>query len=316
MQTVREYVDRFTPLPMFLATLAIFALMASILPALHEPFDIHFGSHVQLAFWLIYPFFIIDCVLHLVIDSRSWQQRLLACFIPPLRLVGRDCQSGKSVWLPGLGWIERDDQLERRMERAFSGPMILVALLMIPLIGIEFLWPPLSKDSMMGTILTGGTRFVWLAFALEFTLMISVTKAQFRYCKEHWIDLVIILVPLAAGFRLLRLSRLGKLARLGQVAKAGRIYRLRGLALRSYRAIILLEVFQRIFPVRPERRLERLRQQLEEVELEAGTIRQQITKVEQQISDFDDSEDARPEMAGHPKSGTPSSRQRPEAKVN
>ena len=315
MQTVREYVDRFTPLPMFLATLAIFALMASILPALNESFDIHFSSRVQIAFWLIYPLFIIDCVLHLVIDSRSWRQRLLACFIPPLRLVGRDCQSGKSVWLPGLGWIERDDQLEGRMERALSGPMILVALLMIPLIGIEFFWPP-TDDSVMGSILTGGTRFVWLAFALEFTLMISVTKAHFRYCREHWIDLVIILVPLAAGFRLLRLSKLGKLARLGKVAKAGRIYRLRGLALRSYRAIILLEVFQRIFPVRPQRRLERLRQQLEEVELEAGTIRQQIAKVEQQINDFDDSEDARPKMAVHPKSGTPSSRQRPGVKVN
>ena len=59
---------------------------------------------------------------------------------------------------------------------------------------------------------------IWLAFAVEFVMMFSVSPKKFRYCRDHWVDLVIILAPLAGFLRLLRVARALRLSTVSRAA--------------------------------------------------------------------------------------------------
>ena len=74
-----------------------------------------------------------------------------------------------------------------------------------------------------------GKALVWTAFALEFVVMISVVDRKLRYCLQHWIDILVIVLPLIGFLRMLRLARLGRLNQLGRFT---RLYRFRGSVLR------------------------------------------------------------------------------------
>src|SRR5580704_16542878 len=68
-----------------------------------------------------------------------------------------------------------------------------------------------------------GEALIWTAFALEFLVMIAVVERKLKYCLKHWIDILVIVLPLVAFLRSLRLARL---ARLNQIGKFTRVYRL------------------------------------------------------------------------------------------
>ena len=82
-----------------------------------------------------------------------------------------------------------------------------------------------------------GEALIWTAFALEFTVMIAVVDRKLKYCWQHWIDILVIVLPLVAFLRSLRLARL---ARLHQIGKFTRLYRLRGSVVRAQRAIAVV----------------------------------------------------------------------------
>jgi hypothetical protein len=197
------------------------------------------------------------------------------------------------VWIPTLGWQKIARPLYRRLERFFSVPMIAVALLILPVLAIEHYWNHLlaqPRYRWLLALLDISTSIIWLAFATEFVIMVSVAKSKWKYCISHWVDLAIILLPLISFLRCLRALRVARLMRLQRVAKLtqalsnmGRLYRLRGLAFRAYRALLILELLERIWPMPPERRLERLREQLNLKEEELRELRRTIQALEQQV---------------------------------
>jgi voltage-gated potassium channel len=102
------------------------------------------------------------------------------------------------------------DERSRRIEQRFEWPMVIAALLVIPLLVIE------EGDfgepwDTIGVILNWGT---WLAFLVEAVVMVAVTPHPWEWVKRHPIDAaVVILTPPflpgnLAAVRLLRLLRL------------------------------------------------------------------------------------------------------------
>ena len=82
-----------------------------------------------------------ETALHIRAGSRQMRQHLYYCLLPMARLCPHDHLSGERAWVPFLGWRKRTDYLEHRLARMFGGPMILIALLVLPVVGIEFLYP-------------------------------------------------------------------------------------------------------------------------------------------------------------------------------
>lgn len=237
---------------------------------------------VFIVLWLV--IFVESIVGYWRTADYSWRaagRLALIWLVPPYRLVLATYPVGNCIWLPILGWQEGDRYLFERLDRGFSIPMLLIALLIIPILGIELFgakYIPIYPSLVI--LLDVGTSVIWLAFAFEFILMSTIAEAKFRYIAKNWINLAIILLPLIAflrGFRVVRLLRIGK------AAKVLKTYRLRGLGMRAWRGVVTLELIELLLYRKPESRLERLKAKLQDHEHDLELLRHRIRSLEEEI---------------------------------
>jgi voltage-gated potassium channel len=215
---------------------------------------------------------------------RDYRGQLWICLFPALRMVLRSRAVNDRMWFPALGWHEVNRELRLKLERFFSIPMIVIALMILPVLVVEYFWgDTLKQGEHVWTLilLDSCTVVIWVAFTTEFIVMCAVAESKFAYCKLHWLDLAIILLPMISFARALRFARLARLGRLGRMS---RLYRLRGLAIRAFRALLLLDVIARLIGRTPQKELVRLRGVLATKEAEIEDLRRDIARLEAQIA--------------------------------
>jgi len=244
-----------------------------------------------LAAWiLLYLPLVAELIAHLAAGSRHVRQNVLYCLIPPLRMAAREHEHGRAVWLPRVGWCRVGPELAERLARAWAAPMILVALAVLPVLAIEYFWEQrLEEHPILLILLHAGACLIWLAFAIELILMVSVVDKKLRYCRENWLDVVIVLAPFVVFLQALRITRL---LRLQQAARLAKAYRTRGVLMRVYRAVLALELVHRLLRVKPERRLRSLESKLEEKSREIEALEAEIHEVQRLIAAEQSSTDA------------------------
>jgi voltage-gated potassium channel len=231
--------------------------------------------------------------------SRSHRQGQdwICAVCPPLRIGKSIPEMGGEIWLPRFGWHPAGKPLHKALERVFSKPMLIIAMLILPVLVIEFRYQDLLQSTLwLRLLLSVSMGLIWCAFAVEFILMVSSTKKKLLYVKKNWIDLAIILLPLVSFLRslkIVRAAKLAKFAKVQQLTKMGRVYRMRGLLAKTVRAFLVLELVHRIFKTSPEKRLEQLLAQAEDKEDELRELQQRITAVRAQM----ESESAESESA-------------------
>jgi voltage-gated potassium channel len=123
---------------------------------------------------------------------------------------------------------------------------------------------------------------IWFSFAIEFILMVSIAENKLDYCKRNWLDIAIILLPAISFLRSLqtmRATRLAKLMRIQKLTQIARVYRLRGTAIKAFRALITLEIAHRMVRRDPDRAIRKLQRRLAEVEREAKLLRRRIARL-------------------------------------
>jgi voltage-gated potassium channel len=108
----------------------------------------------------------------------------------------------------------------RTWQRRTEWPLTAIALLFF----VAYAWPILAPDLPEG--LRAAAEVVawtaWAAFALDYAVGLCLAPARREYIRRHWLDLIVVALPLLRPLRLLRLLTL-----LGALhAKAGS--RLRG----------------------------------------------------------------------------------------
>lgn len=264
--------------PMFAASLVSLGCVAVTLH-LHEVG--HFGviAWCCLAAYLgMYPLFWAEFLRAAWAGNGRWRSRWLYCLLPPLRIGAVDQVTRSRLWLPVWGWLPVGRETSGRLSRTFNLPMLAVALLVLPLVIVEHVWADrIAAAPGLFLAVQSATALIWFAFAVEFILMLSVSPKKLAYCQKHWLDLAIILLPLLAFLRVAQLSRL---IRLQQLANTSRAYRLRGLLMKTWRALLVISVVQRVVEGTPERRLEKLRETCRERELELADLRAQIAELE------------------------------------
>lgn len=245
--------------------------------------------------WLIWPFFFLELLYLIIVHDGKvsfWRQRYMALvngFCPPLRMCARNYDMDGKIWFPSMGWQTADRDLRERLEKMFSVPMILIALAILPVLLIDFgMTQQVKTRPWLQIVLDASTGVIWFAFAAEFIVMVSVAEKKLRYCREHWVDLAIIVLPFISflrGLRVVRAMRVARLAKVQQLTRMGRLYRLRGLAIRALRALIILKLLNRLFRISPDRQLRKLRNVLKERETEIEVLRREITELERQVAD-------------------------------
>ena len=256
----------------------------------------------------IYPFYVLEMLILLVRKEPAWKRHVLYCILPPLRLMAPHPITGE-VWLPRIGWTQISSELSEGAEKAFATPMIVIALLILPVMGIEHYYEhqleqmtasaeavavessvataslepshPLAANPLFQLGISLATCVIWLAFTIEFVVMMSLQNKKLKYCVKHWLDLAIILLPLIA---FLRAARLTRLARLQRLSKTARIYRMRGTLIKLQRAIMLMSIVKRMLHARPEARLKSLEEKLIEKTEEIRLIREEMAELHERIA--------------------------------
>lgn len=250
---------------------------------------------VLVTMFIIWCIVLGETVVHWL--ARPWNREtrrhhahgLLFVICPALRMCARSPEMNERIWLPGLGWRRGGRRLQRQLERHFSVPMMVMALLIMPILITEFfLKDQVAAYSWLRMLMHVGTGVIWFGFAAEFILMVSIAEKKLEYCKQHWIDLAIILLPLVSFLRSLQLaraSRLAKLMRIQQLTNLVRAYRLRGTAIKAFRVLVLFDLTHRILRVSEQRRIEKLEIELSEMEKQSRLLRQKIAKLKIKASE-------------------------------
>jgi len=123
--------------------------------------------------------------------------------------------------------IIADDQLRAIVDRRFHWPMLILALLMLPLLAVEF-WVRPVEGACLWWASVIGLFVIWLAFFLEFVIKIAIAECRIEYARHNWIDIVIILVPIVRPLRV------------ASIARTSRLFTMRGVGLRLLRALLTL----------------------------------------------------------------------------
>ena len=229
-------------------------------------------SRLMTFFWLtlaFYPIFWLEAAWHFWIESPRRWWTLWTCAVPPLRLARRDMQEGTTMWLPILGWRHVDEDFHEEMEQYLSLPMIVIAVAILPLLALEFVWTSqMEAHPWLRVTVESGYSITWLVFTMEFIVMVSIVDKKIDYLKKHWVDLLIVCMPLVAFLRVFRMTQL--------VTRATRIYRMRGLAVRVWRGLLAMDVISRLLRVSPETKIESMRQLIEEKKREIEKLEEEI----------------------------------------
>lgn len=243
---------------------------------------------------LVWPVVIAEAVYHWIIRPKAWEMRwfhfhsLMACICPSLRMAAKSHEMHGRLWLPGLAWQRPDQRLRRRLEQHFSIPMIGIALLILPVLVVEFfLKDQVARYQWLRVLLHLGTGVIWFAFAAEFILMVSIAEKKIDYVRRNWIDVAIIVLPFFSFMRSLRAirgTRIAQLAKVPQITRLARAYRLRGTVLKAFRGLVILDVSARLFRTSPEKRLAHLRLQLAMTRREARLLRFMIARLEREAA--------------------------------
>ena len=246
-----------------------------------------FGKMIQLALFVLWPLFWLEFLVSHWHSDRSRVTtsggflRLLACAVPPVRLAAPSAAHLGRVWLPLIGWQLPGKALVNRLEHAFGKPMLAIAMLILPILLIEYgLHSLVEEKEWLRLVLHISTGFIWCAFTIEFLILFSVTDKRLAYIKAHWIDLAIILLPLISFLRSFRVLRLAKLAKVQKIAKMGRVFRVRGLLMKALRAMMLLGFVNRLLRITPEKQLVKLQKQYSEREEELRELKAEIDELE------------------------------------
>ncbi|UCG40561.1 MAG: potassium channel family protein [Acidimicrobiia bacterium] len=124
----------------------------------------------------------------------------------------------------------------QRLHDFLELPIIIAALLVIPVVVVQErdayarangLAAPYSDAVLQWALIADWA--IWAVFLLELVLMLVVVRQRWRYLRENWVDVAVVVfsLPLLAegigAIRLIRLARLGRLARLLKLLKMPRL---------------------------------------------------------------------------------------------
>jgi len=211
--------------------------------------------------------------------ARRSRRGLGILLFPAFRLGQRSFSRPDDIWIPFIGWKRKNKKLRIELAHCFSLPMVFIVLMVLPIMAIELFrseW--ISDMPWVRNVLGIGQQFIWLAFAYEFVVMIAASRKRLAYCFKHWIDLLIVLLPIVL-FVLPFLSFLPilRLARLGRLANLTRMLRMKRLGIKAFQLLALFASAKQIGKNYHLRRISKVLELIEDREEELEDLRAELT---------------------------------------
>lgn len=171
-----------------------------------------------------------------------WCRRSRPPYPPPA-----DC---RRVYIPLYGFLDADDQHRARVDRVSHLPMLILALLVLPILAYEFIpperYPTFARGVLthpaMALAFTAAMGFIWFAFLVEFVVKISIAPSRLKYATKNWLDVLIILLPLLRPLRGARALRGVRVLQTTKLARLSRVFTLRGVAMKLLRTVAAMVI--------------------------------------------------------------------------
>ncbi|SDJ93249.1 hypothetical protein SAMN05421823_101456 [Catalinimonas alkaloidigena] len=204
-------------------------------------------------------------------------KRGLALVFPPLRIGSRHIMDIRRIWLPFWGWCEANEPLLDRLRKAFGIPMIVIAMLIIPVLIVEWKFMEDAQQRFPAVdwnfLLEMVQASIWIAFTFEFLVMFSASDEKVDYCKRNWIDLLIIFLPLVSFIRTFRLAQVAR------VKYLARTWKLRGVVTKARQGFIVADFFRRLLTAQPHNRAKTLRKKLRDNRREREALERELMEL-------------------------------------
>ena len=286
-QTPRQAWEHWLAKPMFFLSLLFLVILAGLLHRVPQPEATEFELHVIAwglgIVWLLLAFeALVGLLLHPADESfyQALGRFLVICLCPPLRIGARSQVRPNHIWLPRLGWQPIDWRLARAVEQFFSIPLMVIAFMVLPLLVIDYHWYDVIRaEARLALLSDVASSIIWLAFAVELTVSMSAAEDKPMYCLRHWVDVLIVVLPFVEVLPAIRMLRMARVLRMEYLGRFGRLYRLRGLAMKAWRSLLLLKVVQRLICRNPEKRLARLKVALAAKQQEVADLQNEIDEL-------------------------------------
>ena len=104
-----------------------------------------------------------------------------------------------------------------KIERMTELPLMILAAVMVPLLAAPLFWD-LSPSSEALTFALD--TFIWALFAADLAIKIAIAPQRVKYIKQHWLEVMVVLIPVARPLRILRLIVYGSRAYRGAIRLA------------------------------------------------------------------------------------------------
>jgi voltage-gated potassium channel len=99
--------------------------------------------------------------------------------------------------------IQSQERLDT-LERITRVPMLALALLMVPVLVAPELFTLSDGEARIFDTLDVS---IWALFALEFVARVTVAPHRGRYIGQHWLDVLVVILPVLRPLRLIRSAR-------------------------------------------------------------------------------------------------------------
>lgn len=249
---------------------------------------------------ILWPVFAAESVIGFLrrcpaVSARTAALRMVLVWALPFARLGWVHPATNAIWLPRLGWHPPGKPLLKLLDKVFGIPMLIFAFLILPVLGAEYMANDAARENVPGFALAVdlGVALIWVAFAFELVMKASASPHTLKYFKERWLDAAIVILPtlevflnrIANAAPLARLLRLGRAVRPDQIAKMGKVYRLRGLLMKGWHAVLLLEGVARLTGRTPEKRLAQIEEQIADLEEVMAELRREQEELRKRINE-------------------------------
>jgi voltage-gated potassium channel len=98
--------------------------------------------------------------------------------------------------------LQQRREIADRIERTLRLPMVLLSIVFLFVVAIPEL---IEVPPAVGDMLEGILWLIWAVFAFELGLMTYLSPNRWQYLRQHWVDVLTVLVPFLRPLRILRI---------------------------------------------------------------------------------------------------------------
>ena len=114
--------------------------------------------------------------------------------------------------IPKASSAIRSEAALERLERLTEFPLLILAIIMVPLLAGPLLWDLTAEEE---AIFLSLDTLIWAVFAVDLGAKVLVAPDRFAYLKAHRLEVLVVLIPFARPLRIVRLFVFGSRAFVG-----------------------------------------------------------------------------------------------------